>query len=98
LDVRKGIAKQFGIQATGNYKIDASVRQQLRVYEPYLSIVTFYIWRIADTPDVINATALPTKPSSLPNQHQKKQDHRVQELSTPTTTQKRRKISRQVTP
>lgn len=101
LGVRKGIAKQFGIQATGNNKKDATVRQRLQVYEPYLSIVTFYMWRVADTPDVISATGIGTNPttlSSLPNKLKKRDREEKASSSTPTTARTRRKVSRHVTP
>lgn len=60
LGVRKGIAKQFGIQATGNPKKDKLLRERLQVYEPYLSLVTYYMWRVIDTPVTISASAIQT--------------------------------------
>jgi DNA-3-methyladenine glycosylase II len=44
LGVRKGIAKLFGCSSKDD------TEHLLRVYEPYRSLVTYYMWRVADTP------------------------------------------------
>jgi len=103
LGVRKGIAKQFGMTttATGSNnkkkQDEAVLRKRLQVYEPYLSIVTYYMWRVVDTPDEMNCA---TSSSST-----KRQASTVEEASSsslpatpPIANGKRRKVSRQVTP
>ena len=55
LGVRKGIAKYFAMAGKGGTlcpKKDASrIHQRLNSYHPYQSLLTYYMWRAADTPE-----------------------------------------------
>jgi len=99
LGVRKGLAKHFGLRlsTTLSKKEEATVRDKLQIYEPYLSIITYYMWKVADSPDVISATS---KAASVT---QPKDDETVKRTkATPPTpsasSAKRKRVSRQVTP
>ena len=56
LGVRKGIAKHFDIRGSLKkgmicHKKDAKlVQDRLRDYQPYSSLLSYYMWRVADTP------------------------------------------------
>lgn len=105
LGVRKGIAKHFGIrgsQARGQIcakKDENRVRERLAMYEPYHSLVTYYMWRVADTPSVMDNSENSTR--SLPSKKRQQTKTVIpaaanDEVSTPKT--KKRRINRKVTP
>ena len=105
LGVRKGIAKQFGMTttATGSNnkkkQDEAVLRKRLQMYEPYWSIVTYYMWRVVDTPDVMNgATSGSSSTKRQPSSAAEEAPSSALPATPPIATGKRRKVSRQVTP
>ena len=58
LGVRKGIAKCFGIRGSGKggtlcpKKDLKTMQEKLQPYHPYHSLVTYYMWKAADSKDV----------------------------------------------
>lgn len=88
LGVRKGLSVHFGIKGDGSKqqicprKDVQRVRDLLQSYEPYLSLVSYYMWRVCDTP--------------LPVETDGEEDRATTELETPL--KKRRKIKNIVTP
>jgi DNA-3-methyladenine glycosylase II len=58
LGVRKGIAKHFGLRGTGKHgtlcqKNDLEkMNEAAKPYAPYRSLLSFYMWKVADTKDV----------------------------------------------
>lgn len=60
LGVRKGLAKHFSLVVDSSKNHD-EVTRRLNIYAPYHSLVTYYMWRVADTPDPLAATASPKK-------------------------------------
>jgi DNA-3-methyladenine glycosylase II len=108
LGVRKGIAAWFGWRGSlpkGKLcpKKDAEwINGKLGIYEPYQSILTYFMWRVADTPDSTaqNRTDDQSTPVSTP---QKTPPKRVatSAFSTPEEATKKRaskKSKRVVTP
>lgn len=67
LGVRKGIAKHFGLQGSGKKgslcpKKDVDqILQAVKPYEPYHSLFSYYMWKVADTKDVYNDSKQSTK-------------------------------------
>lgn len=57
LGVRKGIAKFFGLKGTGQkgslcqVKDKAAIESVMAPYHPYMSLVTYYMWAVADAKD-----------------------------------------------
>lgn len=91
LGVRKGITKVFQLPCAVNNKSDYSkVRQRLQPYEPYQSLLTYYMWRAADTP---KTTTLGPK-----KKKKKKKQTKAQTTAPSTPTKKRRTVARRVTP
>lgn len=60
LGVRKGIAKHFGIQGSGNKgslcpkKDLKKIENATKAYAPYRSLLSYYMWKVADTTDFYN--------------------------------------------
>lgn len=104
LGVRKGIAMHYrmrGSAAKGSLclKRDAErVRQRLQVYEPYQSLVTYYMWRVADTP-LPQETASQAKAKRAIDTVSSSEATTVDApLSAPITPAKRKRLVRKVTP
>lgn len=61
LGVRKGLAKFFGLRGKGKngslcpIKDEEVIREKLAPYHPYHSLVSYYMWKVADTKDVYHA-------------------------------------------
>lgn len=95
LGVRKGIARHFGL--TGSLaqrqlcpiKDAGRVKAHLQPFRPYQSLLTYYMWRAADTPTVV------VQRNEEDSQCTSKQNVNV-EMSTPS--KKRRRLVRKVTP
>jgi DNA-3-methyladenine glycosylase II len=57
LGVRKGIAKHFGVRGSGKQgslcpKKDVDkMNDAVKAYAPYRSLLSFYMWKVVDTPD-----------------------------------------------
>lgn len=62
LGVRKGMAKFFGLRGKGykgslcNIKDKAVMEQVMAPYEPYQSLISYYMWAVADTKDFYRDT------------------------------------------
>lgn len=69
LGVRKGIAAHFGVDAAKNEK---ATREKLQPFEPYLSLVTYYMWRVADTDVKKNPKEKTSKASSTKKKQTKR--------------------------
>jgi DNA-3-methyladenine glycosylase II len=60
LGVRKGIAKHFGMRGSGKQgslcqkKDFDKIVKAVEPFAPYRSLFTYYMWKVADTPDVYN--------------------------------------------
>lgn len=68
LGVRKGIAKHFfvGKSTVCAKKDKAKIHERLAPFRPYRSLVSYYMWRVADTPEAViqgEITLLPPSPS-----------------------------------
>mmetsp|Transcript_10646 Transcript_10646/g.16301 ORF Transcript_10646/g.16301 Transcript_10646/m.16301 type:complete len:282 (-) Transcript_10646:1392-2237(-) len=56
LGVRKGIAKHFNLRGSGKHgrlcakKDYHKIMEVTKPYKPYLSILSYYMWKVADTP------------------------------------------------
>jgi len=80
LGVRKGLVKHFGFQSLCPKKDADKVRERLQIYEPYQSLLAYYMWRVADIP-VINE-AVTEKKSDQTTESPKKRK-RVPRMITP---------------
>jgi len=68
LGVRKGLAKQFFSHSTICAKKDATkIQKRLELYSPYFSLVSYYMWRVADTPEMVPSDAASLGNSSKGN-------------------------------
>ena len=103
LGVRKGIAKLFQLRGKGKngslcQKKDAElIEKTLAVYQPYTSLVSYYMWKVADTKDFYNESDAKKSEADIASMIPQKSAT----PSSPTTPKKartRRKIARQVTP
>jgi 3-methyladenine DNA glycosylase/8-oxoguanine DNA glycosylase len=78
LGVRKGIARYFGIRGSGKGaalcpKKDLGVMQQaIEPYQPYQSLITYYMWKAADTKDFYHKDANHKITVSTPAKKEKK--------------------------
>lgn len=65
LGVRKGIAKHFGLRGTGKggalcLKKDFDrMNDAVKPFTPYRSLLSFYMWKVADTKDVYDSSTQP---------------------------------------
>lgn len=70
LGVRKGIAKAFALSGSAKkgalcQKKDlAKIQETARPFAPYQSLLSFYMWKAADTVDFYNSPSKKQKPSS----------------------------------
>ena len=62
LGVRKGIAKWFRLKGHGKggtlcpKKDLETMQEKMKVYQPYQSLATYYMWKVADTADFYNSS------------------------------------------
>ncbi|KAL3906530.1 MAG: hypothetical protein SGILL_009233 [Bacillariaceae sp.] len=99
LGVRKGIAKLFRLHGKGKQgslcpKKDAElIEKTLKVYEPYTSLVSYYMWKVADTKDFYNEEkkAMGGVKRSAPSS-------KTTTRTSPKQARTRNTIARQVTP
>jgi DNA-3-methyladenine glycosylase II len=93
LGVRKGLMQQFGWKSIDAKKDKVKIEERLRVFEPYRSLVTYYMWKIAEAP-MKSKTA---GDSSANEQQQSNGSSGKRVLTTPSTPVNRRKQARNVT-
>lgn len=61
LGVRKGIAKHFGLRGSGKKgslcpkKDIDKMNDAVKAYAPYRSLLSFYMWKVVDTPDFVGS-------------------------------------------
>jgi DNA-3-methyladenine glycosylase II len=99
LGVRKGIAAWFGWRGSlpkGQLcpKKDATwINEKLEIYKPYQSILTYFMWRAADTPDSTahNRSNDQPVPASIPRKVTKKRA-----VSTPSDEPAKKRASKKV--
>jgi 3-methyladenine DNA glycosylase/8-oxoguanine DNA glycosylase len=103
LGVRKGIAKLFQLRGKGKQsslcpKKDAElIDKTLAVYKPYSSLVSYYMWKVADTRDVYdNSTNIQI--DAAKNTAEISGESTATSASTPKKPRTKKTILRQVTP
>eukprot|EP00980_Cylindrotheca_fusiformis_P027200 scaffold19324_cov152-Cylindrotheca_fusiformis.AAC.15 len=98
LGVRNGMTKFFRLKGTGKsgylcQKKDLKkMEKAMAPFEPYRSLACYYMWRVADTKDVVNATSSTTTTMSP------KQTDDDAAIATPKKRKVTTKITRTVTP
>jgi hypothetical protein len=110
LGVRKGVAKHFQLRghAKGGFlcpKIDLPLMEKtLLPYQPYQSLVAYYMWKVADTKDFYQDDSSTNKGKKRKQQTSSSAGvvsgvaTTTNATSTPKTKRSRRKIVRDVTP
>jgi len=98
LGVRKGISIFFSIKGSGKKsslcekKDKQRIEERLSIYGPYRSLMTYYMWRAADTKIQGESDS---KPKEAKKSSQKRQ---LATSDAPQTPDRRKRAARKVTP
>ena len=105
LGVRKGISRHFGMRGSAHQghlcpkKDLGKVESRLDVYHPYLSLVTYYMWRVADAPMPTPQSPLKTDEGKVVSKKKKRPSPSESRVPGTTATPVKRKCAtRHVTP